>query len=83
LDVAAARRYSLYLLYWCKRANTDATRGGAQYLAILSQPPGSIRGSLRVTIQGEVIESYFGTKPSCELTMERYTRAALVSAYQN
>jgi len=51
--------------------------GGPQYLAILSQPPGSIRGNLRVTIQGEVIESYFGTKPSCELTFERYTTAVL------
>ena len=32
---------------------------GPQHVAILSQPPGSIQGRLRVTIQGEIIDSSF------------------------
>jgi phosphoenolpyruvate carboxylase len=41
----------------------------------VSQPAGSIEGKLRVTIQGEVIENYFGTVRSSEVTFERYTTA--------
>jgi phosphoenolpyruvate carboxylase len=41
----------------------------------VSQPAGSIEGKLRVTIQGEVIENYFGTLRSSEVTFERYTTA--------
>jgi phosphoenolpyruvate carboxylase len=41
----------------------------------VSQPAGSIEGRLRVTIQGEVIENYFGTVRSSEVTFERYTTA--------
>ena len=67
-------RLTLTLGYY---SDTDVWVLLGQYLAILSQPPGSIRGNLRVTIQGEVIESYFGTKPSSELTFERYTTAVL------
>lgn len=34
--------------------------GNPTHLAILSQPPDTINGSLQVTIQGEVIEQCFG-----------------------
>lgn len=30
--------------------------GGPAHLAVMSQPPGSVDGSLRVTVQGETIE---------------------------
>jgi len=59
------------------RGGSVGRGGGPQYLAIKSQPAGSIAGRLRVTIQGEVIENYFGTLRSCELTFERYTTAIL------
>ena len=75
--VQIAEQYKVPLNLFHGRGGSVGRGGGPQYLAILSQPPGSIRGNLRVTIQGEVIESYFGTKPSCELTFERYTTAVL------
>jgi len=40
--------------------------GGPQHLAILSQPPGSVRGTMRVTIQGETIDSHFGLQGTAE-----------------
>ena len=75
--VDMAEKYKVPLRLFHGRGGSVGRGGGPQYLAILSQPPGSIRGNLRVTVQGEVIESYFGTKPSCELTFERYTTAVL------
>ena len=75
--VSMAEEYKVPLHLFHGRGGSVGRGGGPQYLAILSQPPGSIRGNLRVTVQGEVIESYFGTKPSCELTFERYTTAVL------
>ena len=40
--------------------------GGPQHLAILSQPPGSVRGTMRITIQGETIDSHFGLQGTAE-----------------
>ena len=39
--------------------------------------PGTINGSLRLTIQGEVIEQSFGEKNLCFRTLERFTSATL------
>jgi len=75
--VQMADEYKVHLNLFHGRGGSVGRGGGPQYLAILSQPPGSIRGNLRVTVQGEVIESYFGVKPSCALTFERYTTAVL------
>jgi phosphoenolpyruvate carboxylase len=47
------------------------------HLAIQSQPPGSVNGSLRVTEQGETIDSKFGLPGIALRTLERYTTAVL------
>ena len=44
---------------------------------MLSQPPGTVNGSIRVTIQGEVIETDFGEKENCFHTLDLYTAAVL------
>ena len=36
--------------------------GGPTHLAIRSQPQGTIQGTLRVTVQGEIIEQQFGER---------------------
>ena len=51
--------------------------GGPQYLATLSQPAGSVQGWMRVTVQGEVIDHYFGLSSIASHTMERYTTSVL------
>lgn len=53
-------------------------RGGdPTHLAILSQPLDTIHGSLRVTVQGEVIEQSFGEQHLCFRTLQRSTAATL------
>ncbi|GJP58565.1 hypothetical protein CLOP_g443 [Closterium sp. NIES-67] len=51
--------------------------GGPTHLAILSQPPGTVNGRLRVTVQGEVIEQSFGEEHLCFRTLQRFTAATL------
>jgi phosphoenolpyruvate carboxylase len=53
-------------------------RGGAPtHAAILSQPPGSVGGHLRVTEQGEVIQAKFGLTGVALRNLELYTSAVL------
>lgn len=56
----------------------SAGRGGAPaHAAILSQPPGSVNGNLRVTEQGEMIRAKFGLPRVALRTLETYTSAVL------
>lgn len=61
------------------RGGSVGRGGGPNYLAIQSQPAGTLDGGLRVTIQGEVIENYFGMKTITEQSLERYVTACLRS----
>ena len=49
-----------------RRGLARCSGGGPQHLAILSQPPGSVRGTMRITIQGETIDSHFGLQGTAE-----------------
>ena len=75
--VAAAKSHGIHLTLFHGRGGTVGRGGGPTYLAIQSQPPGSIQGSLRVTEQGEMIRAKFGLKEIAERTMEIYTTATL------
>ena len=59
------------------RGGTVGRGGGPSHLAIMSQPPATINGRLRVTVQGEVIEQNFGEHENCFHTMDLYTAATL------
>lgn len=74
---AVADKYKVKLTLFHGRGGTVGRGGGPTHLAILSQPPGTINGSLRVTIQGEVIEQQFGEKELCFRTLDLYTSAVL------
>ena len=47
--------------------------------SIQSQCPGSVNGKLRTTIQGEVVENYFSTMYTAEMTFERYTGSVMLA----
>ena len=53
---------------------------GRLRLAIRSQPPGSVDGTLRVTEQGEMIQAKFGLPGIALRTLEVYTTATLEAA---
>src|SRR5207244_7599726 len=69
------------LLTWCRcsrgRGGSIGRGGGPTYLAIQSQPPGSVRGALRVTEQGEMLQTKFGLVDIALRTLEVYTTATL------
>lgn len=75
--VKVAKQYGVRLTMFHGRGGTVGRGGGPTHLAILSQPPDTINGSLRVTIQGEVIEQSFGEEHLCFKTLQRFTAATL------
>ncbi|KMT13176.1 hypothetical protein BVRB_4g085820 [Beta vulgaris subsp. vulgaris] len=75
--VKVAKEYGVKLTMFHGRGGTVGRGGGPTHLAILSQPPETINGSLRVTVQGEVIEQSFGEEHLCFRTLQRFTAATL------
>ncbi|KAK9088842.1 hypothetical protein Scep_027924 [Stephania cephalantha] len=75
--VKVAKKYGVKLTMFHGRGGTVGRGGGPTHLAILSQPPDTINGSLRVTVQGEVIEQSFGEEHLCFRTLQRFTAATL------
>ncbi|KAI3932374.1 hypothetical protein MKW92_010309 [Papaver armeniacum] len=75
--IKVAKQFAVKLTMFHGRGGTVGRGGGPTHLAILSQPPDTIQGSLRVTVQGEVIEQSFGEDPLCFRTLQRYTAATL------
>lgn len=75
--VAACRARGVSVTLFHGRGGTVDRGGGPMHLAIQSQPPGSVNGSLRVTEQGETIDSKFGLPGIALRTLERYMTAVL------
>ncbi|XP_010527380.1 PREDICTED: phosphoenolpyruvate carboxylase 1-like isoform X2 [Tarenaya hassleriana] len=75
--VKVAKEYGVKLTMFHGRGGTVGRGGGPTHLAILSQPPDTIHGSLRVTVQGEVIEQSFGEQHLCFRTLQRFSAATL------
>ncbi|KAL2466657.1 Phosphoenolpyruvate carboxylase 1 [Abeliophyllum distichum] len=75
--VKVAKQFGVKLTMFHGRGGTVGRGGGPTHLAILSQPPDTINGSLRVTVQGEVIEQSFGEEHLCFRTLQRFTAATL------
>jgi phosphoenolpyruvate carboxylase len=74
---AVAARQGVALSFFHGRGGTVGRGGGPTWLAIQSQPPGTIRGRLRVTEQGEMIQAKFGLPGIAERSLEVYTAAVL------
>ncbi|KAH0654006.1 hypothetical protein KY289_031684 [Solanum tuberosum] len=75
--IKVSKQYGVKLIMFHGRGGTVGRGGGPSHLAILSQPPDTIQGSLRVTVQGEVIEQSFGEEHLCFRTLQRFTSATL------
>ena len=75
--VAACRRRGVPVTLFHGRGGSIGRGGGPTYLAIQSQPPGSVDGTLRVTEQGEMIQAKFGLIDIATRTLEVYTTAML------
>jgi phosphoenolpyruvate carboxylase len=75
--VAACRENRVRVTLFHGRGGSVGRGGGPTYLAIQSQPPGSVDGTIRVTEQGEMIQAKFGIEDIAVRTLEVYTTATL------
>ena len=75
--VEACARHGVAATLFHGRGGSVGRGGGPTHLAIQSQPPGSIDGTLRVTEQGEMIQARFGLPGIALRTLEVYTSTTL------
>ncbi|HEY3157736.1 MAG TPA: phosphoenolpyruvate carboxylase [Vicinamibacterales bacterium] len=75
--VDACRRSGVDVTLFHGRGGSVGRGGGPTYLALRSQPSGSIDGTIRVTEQGEMIQALFGLPGIATRTMEVYTSGTL------
>ena len=75
--VETCRRHGVDVTLFHGRGGSVGRGGGPTYLALRSQPSGSIDGTIRVTEQGEMIQALFGLPEIATRTMEVYTSGAL------
>ncbi len=71
------RKNNIKLTLFHGRGGTIGRGGGPAHAAILSQPPGSVDGHLRVTEQGEMIRFKFGFPRVAIQSLLLYTSATL------
>ncbi|OEY66916.1 phosphoenolpyruvate carboxylase [Marinobacter sp. X15-166B] len=74
-DVAG--HHGVHLTLFHGRGGTVGRGGGPANRAILSQPPGSVNGSFRITEQGEMIRFKFGLPRLAEQSLTLYTTAVI------
>ncbi|KAF8407879.1 hypothetical protein HHK36_007017 [Tetracentron sinense] len=77
--VAACNEYGIKITLFHGRGGSIGRGGGPTYLAIQSQPPGSVMGTLRSTEQGEMVQAKFGLPQTAVRQLEIYTTAVLLA----
>jgi phosphoenolpyruvate carboxylase len=75
--VALCKQFGIHLTLFHGRGGTVGRGGGPLYLAILSQPPGSVNKTLRITEQGEMIQAKFGLSGIALRNIDLYVAATL------
>ncbi|MEL0636033.1 phosphoenolpyruvate carboxylase [Marinomonas sp. TI.3.20] len=71
------QKHGVHLTLFHGRGGTVGRGGGPAHVAILSQPPGSVNGSIRVTEQGEMIRFKFGIPDIAVRSLELYCSAVM------
>jgi phosphoenolpyruvate carboxylase len=57
--------------------------GGSSFAAIRAQPPGTLKGRIRITEQGEVIAAKYGNRESAVVNLEAMASATLLASLGN
>lgn len=74
---AVCKQHQVHLTLFHGRGGTVSRGGGPAHAALLSQPPGSVQRSVRVTEQGEMIDFKFGLHAIACRNLELYAAATL------
>ena len=77
--VRICNKFDVKVTLFHGRGGSIGRGGGPMYLAIQSQPPGSVQGTLRVTEQGEMVQAKFGIPTVAVRQLEIYTTATLLA----
>jgi phosphoenolpyruvate carboxylase len=78
----AARHTGMSLTVFHARGGTPARGGGTTEKLVEAAPRGTVRGILRLTEQGEVVNQSYGLRPIAMRTLERtFAAVALASAH--
>ena len=77
--VDSCRRHNVRPVLFHGRGGSVGRGGGPTFLALQSQPSGTVDGRLRVTEQGEMIQALFGLPEIALRTLEVYTSGTLES----
>ncbi len=75
--VSIAEKYGVDLMLFHGRGGTVGRGGGPVEKAMASQPPGSVKGKIRVTEQGEMIRYKFGFPKTALRSLSTYVTATL------
>jgi phosphoenolpyruvate carboxylase len=70
-------KHDVHLTLFHGRGGSASRGGGPAHTALLSQPPGTIKGSVRVTEQGEMIQFKFGLHDLALENLEIYAAGTL------
>jgi phosphoenolpyruvate carboxylase len=73
------RAYGVRFTFFHGRGGSLGRGGGPTNVAILSQPPGTVEGRIKLTEQGEVIAAKYSTPQIAHRELELIAGAALVS----
>lgn len=74
---AICEKHGVHLTLFHGRGGSASRGGGPAHDALLSQPPGTINGSVRVTEQGEMIQFKFGLHELAMRNLELFTTGTL------
>ncbi len=80
--VNQSEQHGVQLVLFHGRGGTVGRGGGPVEQAIASQPPGSVKGRIRVTEQGEMIRYKFGLPRVAFSSLSTYTSATLTATLQ-